>query len=111
MLLAMVSGDLFQGIPSELPEEVVQELLRHGSLRIERIVSGGHCSPADFWYDQAEHEWVLLISGKARLRFELGDRAVQLTPGQYLHIPPHCRHRVEWTTPDEATVWLAVFYR
>jgi hypothetical protein len=23
----------------------------------------------------------------------------------------HQKHRVEWTTPDEPTAWLAVFYR
>ncbi len=27
-----------------------------------------------------------------------------------LHGGPHRRHRVEWTTPDEPTVWLAVHY-
>lgn len=34
-----------------------------------------------------------------------------LRPGDHLDIPPHCHHRVEWTEPGVATVWLAVFYR
>jgi len=25
-------------------------------------------------------------------------------------IAAHRKHRVEWTTPDEPTVWLAVFF-
>jgi len=33
------------------------------------------------------------------------------TRGQLLvDLPAKCRHRVDWTDPDEPTVWLAVFY-
>jgi cupin 2 domain-containing protein len=91
--------------------ELAQVLLQHGTLRIERIVSRGHHSPPDFWYDQAENEWVLLVSGEARLRFREKDEWIHLRPGQYLTIPAHVRHRVEWTDPVQDTVWLAVFYR
>lgn len=77
-------------------------------LRVERIVSYGHASPAGFWYDQTENEWVVLIQGAATLRFE--DDAVELKPGDFVNIPAHCRHRVDWTTPDSLTVWLAVYY-
>ena len=107
----MGTGDLLSAIPAELPQELVEELLHRGWLRIERIVSCGHSSPEGFWYDQDEHEWVLLVSGAARLRFEEGGRQVALRPGQYLDIPAHLRHRVEWTAPEQHTVWLAVFYR
>jgi cupin 2 domain-containing protein len=27
-----------------------------------------------------------------------------------VNVLPHRRHRVAWTTPDEPTVWLAIFY-
>lgn len=104
-------GDLLQKIPSELPKELIEEIACSESVRIERIVSRGHHSPPDFWYDQVEHEWVVVVSGEGRLRFELDDQTLHLKPGQHVYIPPHCRHRVEWTSPDEATVWLAVFYR
>jgi cupin 2 domain-containing protein len=30
--------------------------------------------------------------------------------GDYLHIPAHLRHRVEWTAENEVTVWLAVHH-
>ncbi len=33
-----------------------------------------------------------------------------LKPGDWVDIPAHARHRVEWTDPNEKTMWLAVFY-
>jgi cupin 2 domain-containing protein len=102
--------NLFAGIPAELPDELSETLLDAAQVRIERIVSQGQASPAGFWYDQSEHEWVIVIQGAARLLFEGDDAPVELRPGDYLEIPAHRRHRVEWTTPDEPTVWLAVFY-
>ena len=95
-------------LPAQLPDELVQTLHSTEHLRIERIVSQGHASPPDFWYDQAEHEWVLLIQGAARLR--LDDEVVELKPGDFLNIPAHRRHRVEWTSPDQQTIWLAIHY-
>jgi cupin 2 domain-containing protein len=100
--------DLWAEIPESLPQELITTLVRAAHVRIERIVSQGHASPADFWYDQDEHEFVLLVQGAARLRFE--DSLLELHPGDWIEIPAHRRHRVEWTAPDEKTVWLAVFY-
>ena len=54
-------------LPAALPDEMVDVLLRQASLRIERIVSRGQYSAPDFWYDQAEGEWVLVLRGAARL--------------------------------------------
>jgi cupin 2 domain-containing protein len=34
-----------------------------------------------------------------------------LKTGDFVDLPAHTRHRVEWTDPAAATVWLAVFYR
>jgi cupin 2 domain-containing protein len=79
-------------------------------MRIERIVSRGHRSPPDCWYDQYEHEWVVLLTGAARLRFAEPPTTMELAPGDHVHIRPHVRHRVEWTAPDRDTVWLAVFF-
>jgi cupin 2 domain-containing protein len=104
------TASLFDGIPTVLPAELTDCLLRSPALRIERIVSRGHCSPPGFWYDQPENEWVLLVSGAAALRFETETEPVLLREGMHLHIPARVRHRVEWTRPDADTVWLAVFY-
>ncbi len=91
-------------------EEVSEILVRDG-LRIERIVSMGHQSPPDFWYEQPWDEWVLLLSGAARLRFEKEADARPLAAGDYVFIPAKTRHRVDWTSLDHPTVWLAVHYR
>jgi cupin 2 domain-containing protein len=100
--------NLFDDLPRGLPEELVTILTSAGDVRIERIVSHGHASPEGFWYDQPQHEWVVVLRGAARLRFEDGVR--EMTAGDYVNIPAHHRHRVEWTTPDEPTVWLAVHW-
>ena len=90
--------------------EQVDDLLRRPGLRIQRIVSTGQASPPGFWYDQPEGEWVLVLSGSAGLRLADEAKTRTLRPGQYLDIPPRCRHRVEWTEAGAVTVWLAVFY-
>jgi cupin 2 domain-containing protein len=105
----MRSSNLFADIPAQLPDELLQTLLSAPSVRIERIVSLGHASPDGFWYDQPTDEWVLLVSGAARLRFE-GQPAMEMVPGSYVNIPAHARHRVEWTDPDRPTVWLSIHY-
>ena len=106
------AGNLFAGLPrTPTAEEAFAELLRHPGVRVERIVSTGQCSPPDFWYDQPEGEWVLVLRGEARLRFADEAEARRLGPGDFIDIASHRRHRVDWTTPKEATVWLAVFYR
>jgi len=102
--------NLFAEIPENLDQELVEELLRNRSVRIERIVSRGQSSPPDFWYDQAEHEWVVVLAGKATLNIE-GQSEMMLGPGDSLHLPAHTRHRVEWTDPRQDTIWLAVFWK
>lgn len=87
-----------------------EDLLKHDNVRIERIVSKGHISPEQGWYDQAENEWVIVLQGAAKLLFD-GGREVNLLPGGYINIPAHCKHKVSWTEPNSITVWLAVFYK
>jgi cupin 2 domain-containing protein len=102
--------NLFVDIPADLSEELVQTPLGASNLRIERIVSLGHASPEVFWYDQEADEWVLLLTGAARLTLE-GEGPLDLLPGAFVNIPAHRRHRVEWTDPVQPTVWLAIYYR
>ena len=103
-------NNLFADLPTDLPEELVEVLTENQHVRIERIVSTGHASPDDFWYDQDKSEWVVVLKGEAKLLFEGEDDPIHMKPGDYINIPAHRKHRVEWTTPDEPTVWLAVFY-
>ncbi|MDB5355836.1 MAG: hypothetical protein JWN24_2289 [Phycisphaerales bacterium] len=102
--------NLFANLPSNPPNELFQTLMKATTFRIERIVSHGHASPEGFWYDQDEHEWVLLLSGAARIRFEDEERAIEMIAGSYVNIPAHRRHRVQWTDPNQPTVWLAIHY-
>jgi cupin 2 domain-containing protein len=104
-----VPENVFAEVPANLPEELIQTLLSTPSFRIERIVSLGHTSPEGFWYDQETHEWVLLLSGAARLLLE-GDEPLDLLPGSFVNIPAHKRHRVEWTNPGQPTIWPAIHY-
>lgn len=104
-------GNLLKNLPAALADEVTDLLLRGvGGFRLERIVSHGQASPPGFWYDQDEHEWVLLLEGAAGLRFEDEPAARELAVGDHVLIPAHRRHRVEWTRPDALTVWLALFW-
>jgi cupin 2 domain-containing protein len=91
-------------------DEIVEVLHAAGPVRIERIISLGHASPPGFWYDQATDEWVLLVAGAARLRFEGDAESQEMKPGDYCHIPAHKRHRVDWTDPQTPTIWLAIHF-
>lgn len=104
-------NNLFAGIPGELPQEIIEILLETPDFYLERIVSAGQATPPGEWYDQETHEWVVLLSGAAGLLFEGEEEARVLRPGDYVLIPAHCRHRVEWTDPEKKTVWLALYFR
>lgn len=105
----MRRGNLLDAIPNGIAEELCQTLLSRDEIRLERIVSTGQMSPLNFWYDQEEDEFVVLIAGAATLRIEENDTVVHLRIGTWVELPAHCRHRLEWTQADPPTVWLAVF--
>lgn len=102
--------NLFNRIPQKLQEELAEILMQRGPLRIERIISEGHTTPAGKWYEQEKDEWVLLLSGGASLLFSGEESAVALNPGDHILIPAGCRHRVEQCDPQQKTIWLAVHF-
>lgn len=104
-------NNLFSGLPESLPEELTEVLAEDRRIRIERIISTGQASPPGFWYDQDEEEWVSLLKGAARLLFADNDQSVDLQAGDHLLIPAHRKHRIEWTSSTETTLWLAVFWK
>jgi cupin 2 domain-containing protein len=106
----MQPRNIFSDIPDNIPEEIFETIISSETISIERIISKSHRSPEGFWYDQEKNEWVILIKGAARIRFENQEEPIHLKPGDHIHIPAHCRHRVEWTDPDCATTWIAVFF-
>ncbi|MEN8214556.1 MAG: cupin domain-containing protein [Pseudomonadota bacterium] len=101
--------NIFDAIPTDLKREAFEQLVESDCVTIERIVSKGHSSPASGWYDQHRNEWVMVLQGQAVLMFEDGPSKV-LKRGDFINIAAHRKHRVEWTTPDVETIWLAVYY-
>lgn len=100
--------NIFSDLPVELPEEVFETLVELGNVRIERIISNGQSTPAGEWIDQDWDEWVLLLTGSARLHFKGESEPRMMKKGDHILIPAHCRHRVEWTDPKQFDLWLAV---
>jgi cupin 2 domain-containing protein len=97
--------NLFAQTASPTGEEVIHPLLDGKSFRLESIHSFAQPTPKGFWYDQDTEEWVLLVKGSAVLEFE-GDGMLELKSGDHLVIPPHSRHRVDFTSPD--AIWIAL---
>jgi cupin 2 domain-containing protein len=107
----MKLNNIFSRIPSFTQDEICETLLKREVFRLERIVSAGQATPSGKWYDQDTGEWVILLSGSAGLLVEGEEEVFSLKAGDYIHIEPHQRHRVEWTDPEQKTVWLALHFR
>lgn len=103
-----ILNNLLTAIPAHLPGELFESIYQSGDIRIERILSKGHITPEGQWYDQAWDEWVLLVQGQATLRYQQNEQRFHLTAGDYLLIPAHTLHRVEWTPSEITTIWLAI---
>ena len=102
--------NLFSNIPKKFPEEIFETLRENKNFKLERIISSGQSTPENDWFDQEKDEWVLLLKGKAGLRFENESEVIELTPGDHLMIPAHKKHRLEWTDGKQKTIWLALHF-
>jgi len=99
------------GLPAEpAADEIFEPLSGSTGVLIERIVSTGQMTPEGEWYDQERDEWVMVVTGAARLLIEGQENDIELSAGDWIHLPAHCRHRVTWTQSSPPTVWLAVHY-
>ena len=96
--------NLFRDLCPPPTGEVFEDLLRCGSVRIERIISSE--TPESRLYDQPHDEWVLLLQGTSRLW--IAGEEVVLTAGDSLLIPAHTQHRVLTTSGEPNCLWLAV---
>ncbi|MBN2781668.1 MAG: cupin domain-containing protein [Campylobacterales bacterium] len=101
--------NIFESIPKDLSHEVFEEIVSSEDIKIERIISHGHTSPQDGWYDQKQNEWVMVLDGEAILSFEDKDD-VKLKKGDFINIKAHQKHKVSYTKPDGYTIWLCIFY-
>ncbi len=98
-------NNLFSQESANKDKEITEILSQTKTNRIERIISFGAQSPANFYYDQDEDEWVCLLEGSAKIQFE--DKEIELKKGEQLFIKAHQKHRVSYTSKD--CIWLAVF--
>jgi len=105
----MIPENIFAEIPANIDAEIFDTLLQKGAFKIERIVSRGQASPETGWYQQEHHEWVIVLKGEAIIILE-DNTEIHLQTGNYLDIPAGTRHRVNWTSDKEETIWLAVHY-
>ncbi|MCX5780209.1 MAG: cupin domain-containing protein [Firmicutes bacterium] len=95
-------------LPDLLPNsEITEALIPDRGVLIERIVSTGQTTPAGIWYDQERDEWVVLLQGQARLVWENG-KVMNMAAGDWVFIPAHERHRVDYTSHKPPCIWLAV---
>ena len=101
-------GNLFADLPNQRADEQFDVLLQTDACRLERIISIGHATPPGEWYDQDGDEWVVLLQGRAGLRLADEAHIRELASGDYVWLPAHCRHRVEWTSDQPPAVWLAL---
>jgi len=106
----MTSKNIFTDIPDLVSKEIFETLIQTNHIKLERIISSGQATPPGEWYDQDTDEWVLVLSGSAGLMFEGERETLVMNPGDYVHIPAHRRHRVEWTDARQKTIWLALHY-
>ncbi len=107
----MKKFNFFENIVTDRNEEIFEEILSEPGIKIERIISSGQATPPGEWYDQATAEWVILLQGSAGIFFEGEDELIKMQPGDYLYIPPHKRHRVEFTDNNQTSLWIAVHFK
>lgn len=106
----MKKDNIFSKIPNAISNEIFETIVVNKNVKIERIISGGHTTPEENWYDQRHDEWVILLRGIAEIAFEDEPQPITLKPGDYVFIPAFCRHRVTRTDDKQPTVWLAVHF-
>lgn len=102
--------NIFSGIQEQTPEEIFETIIKTHQFKIERIISSGQSTDKGKWYDQDVDEWVILLKGSAGLLIEGNNEVLSMKPGDYINIPAHKKHRVEWADPEGETIWLAVHY-
>lgn len=101
--------NIYQDIPKDTQEELFEEILKSENVKIERIISDGHTSPKEGWYESEQSEWVIVLQGEARLLYE-DKKEIELKCGEYQNIPAFTKHKVSYTSFNERTIWLAIYY-
>ncbi len=99
--------NLLDNIPFDSKDEIFETIISNNNVKIERIISYGQITPKDYWYDQDQDEFVLILKGSAKIKYNNGDIHT-LNTNDSLYIPAHQKHQVIYT--KNPTVWLAISY-
>jgi cupin 2 domain-containing protein len=94
----------------KLPNEIFDTLIEDKNIKIERIISSGQKTGKGVWLEQDLDEFVIMLTGKAKISFFDSNETLDLLPFDYLFIPKKCKHRVEETDEQSLTFWLAVHF-
>ncbi|MEA3353289.1 MAG: cupin domain-containing protein [Campylobacterota bacterium] len=97
-----------ENIPAKHDNEIFETILSNENIKMERIISYGQTTPKDQWYDQDEDEFVFLISGEAKIKYD-DDSIYHLKSGMSLYITAHQKHQVIYTS--NPTIWLTLFVK
>jgi cupin 2 domain-containing protein len=95
-------GRLARGDAAPAEGEATVELVRTPRFAVEQILSGVLRAPQD--YDQDHDEWVVVLTGAARL--EVDGVTHDLGVGAWWLLPAGTPHRL--VHPEPGTSWLAV---
>lgn len=98
--------NFLKNIPNASLDEVFETVIENKKIKIERIVSYGQTTPEDYWYDQDEDEFIFIVQGDAKIKYD-DETVFELKTADSLYIPAHQKHRVIYTS--DPVVWLAVF--
>ena len=72
----LLTNNIFDNIPEKFTEEIIENIFIKQNLVIERIVSNGHSTLANHWYDQLEDEWLILLKGEATILLETNNQLI-----------------------------------
>ncbi len=97
--------NLLDNIPSTSIDEIFKTIVSNDNVKIERIISYGQTTPKDYWYDQDENEFVYIVQGKAKIKYDDGTIHI-LNINDSLYIQAHQKHQVIYTS--NPTIWLTV---
>jgi cupin 2 domain-containing protein len=100
--------NFLENIPDCSKDEIFETILSSKDVKIERIISYGQATNSEFWYDQDEGEFVIVLKGESKIKYN-NEKIYELKTGDSLYIPAHQKHQVIYTA--DPTIWLAIFIK
>ena len=100
--------NFLDNISKDSNDEIFETVISNDKVKIERIISYGQTTPKDYWYDQDEDEFVLILKGSAKIQYDDGT-IYTLNINDSLYIPVHQKHQVIYTS--NPTIWIAHFIK